>query len=295
MSGTSRQPLQNSRLLYVSTTTSKLPVPENDLDIGTFLSNRGNFYGGYSICEVSFINNFYNVRNNECGMSIKIFRSDNNTEVYEFMKVKPGQWYIDDLCADIVKQITDFCVNIGYITHPVFKLEPVGPHDTRLKSTNFYIFPSDYGTTEQAVSGLATVLGFVLAENPTNIYDMSFQDFPTTPLIKNEIINIQLATYARLHHKLDRYSMVYLHSNALKHDTSYSSDGKTTNMVQAIPNNNDFEGFVHYSNELGITQPHFIFSQVRELSQIDFMLTDETGQLLQCVDNNLQIVLRLFY
>lgn len=288
MSGTSITPLQNNRLLTVSTTTSKLPVPENAVDIGTFLSNRGNFYGGYSICEVSFINNFYNVTHEQTSMNCRVFH--NNMIHDPMISVKPGQWFLNDLITEIIAQLNAFALLVGWTDHPGFFLEQVGPHDTRLKSTNFFIYSEKWPGFSNGK--LATLLGFVSNNDP---YDMSFQDFPNTPLILNNIDNNNLQTFARFQNGLDRFSMVYLHSNALKHDTSYASDGKTTNMVQAIPNNSDFGDYVHYSNELGILQPHFIFSQVRELTQIDFYLTDETGKLLECVDNNLQIVVRLFY
>lgn len=290
MSGTSLQPIQNNRLLYVSTSTSKLPNPENDLEIGTFLANRGNFYGGYSICEVSFINNFYNVTHDQCRMSCRVLH---NGMIHDpLIIVKPGQWYIDDLCAEIISQLNSYAANIGLV-NPGFVLDRVGPHDSRLKSTNFYIYCETWDGFQG--SKLSTLLGFVQALNPTGHSDMSFQDFSNTPFISNNLYNTPLETYARLNHKLDRYPMVYLHSNALKHDTSYASDGKTTNMIQAIPNLSDLGDYVHYTNEVGILQPHFIFSQIRELSQIDFILTDEKGKLLECIDNNLQIVLRLFY
>lgn len=293
MSGTSLTPLQNNRILTVSTTTSKLPVPENALDIGTFLSNRGNFYGGFSICEVSFINNFYNVTHEQCILYCRLFH--NNTIIDHDVKVKPGQWYLNDLINEIISQLNARAVREGWTDHPGFLLQPVGPHDTRLKSTNFFIYNEKWANLSPP-GKLATLLGFVPAIDAQFPYfDMSFQDFTNTPIIPNTLDNNNLQTYARLNPSLDRYSMVYLHSNALKHDTSYASDGKTTNMVQAIPNKSDFGEYVHYSNELGIVQPHFIFSQVRELSQIDFYLTDETGKLLECVDNNLQIVVRLFY
>lgn len=292
MSGTSITPLQNSKLLSVSTSTSKLPVPENAVDIGTFLSNRGNFYGGYSICEVSFVNNFYNVTHEQRSMWCRVFH--NNTIIDVHIVVNPGQWYLDDLSTEIISQLNARAVSEGWIDHPEFLLQPAGPNDTRLKSTNFFIYNEKWANFSSGK--LATLLGFVPAVDAQFPYfDMSFQDFSNTPIITNNLDNNNLQTYARLNHSLDRYSMVYLYSNALKTDTSYASDGKTTNMVQAIPNKSDFGEYVHYSNELGIVQPHFIFNQIRELSQIDFYLTDETGKLLECVDNNLQVVVRLFY
>lgn len=295
MSGTSKGPLQNNKLIYVATSTSQHPNPRNDLEISTFMSNRGNFYGGYSIGQVSVQNNFYNVSTQQCGMRVRFPTLNPAVFSSAYISVSPGQWFVDDLCQEIIKLVRQKCIDGGFPIPPEFKLEAAGPQDLRLVSTNFTIFHefwSEWLTVDASNHGLSTLLGFV-GEG----HNMSFQDFPETPFWINDPLSVvvPLQTRAKNLNNLNRFQTLYLHSNSLKHDTSFESDGKTSSFIHAFHNNEDVNGWVNFSDEMGMYQPHFKFSSIRELSVIDFYLTDEKGVLLETLTNNLQVVFRLFY
>lgn len=300
MSGTSGALLQKSQLCYVSTRTSQNPSPVNDLDISTFMSNRSNFYGGFSISAICVENNFFNVTSKQTKL-IFLFYDDTGAQHLLDLYLEPNFYDFTQMKAIIaegMKQvITTYCNQNG-INVPDFVAHPLefGDHDSKYNGQSYgriicptyaneyaiRIIPFEEGIIG-AQSTLSEVLGFI---KTSWTYNRSYDG-----------VEVQADGFitASDFHSLDRHSMLYLHSEALKHNSTYDGKGSTTNMIQVVHNGEEYANFVNYKDEMSTYEPHFIFSQVRDLSVIDFSLRDEKGELLETPTNNLHIVFRLFY
>lgn len=266
MSGTSASVLQKNRLCYVSTLTSTNPKPNNDLDISTFMANRSNFYGGFSISHISCQNNFFNVTSKQT-----ILNYTYKGNLYT-LNIQPGYYYLDNLVKVVLEQI-ELNPNFDVLV-PVNLLYDVKQNDgglSTLECVGFQITPS--------LTNLAWVLGF-----EEQVYTKIGSSAPTNGFI-----------YASDYHKLDRHSVLYLHSLALKQNTSFSGNGATSNFVQLIHNSEDYGGTAKYDDPGSPHDPQFIFDSVRDLAIIDFTIRDSKGELLETPTNNLHIVFRLFY
>lgn len=270
MSGTSKVPLQQHRLCYVSTLTSTNPKPINDLDIQTYMQNRSSFYGGFSVSHVSAKNNFYNVTSKQTTLLIRYDSQDAK------VIVSAGFYYLENLIVKIVEGIKSL---------PIYNplLEPDITYDVSLndggevflETVNFEIYPSQ----ENSDSTLSWVLGFE---------EISFIRIGESTLLDGR-------RFASDYNKLERHSVLYLHSLALKQNTSLAGNGKTSNFIQTIHNSEDFGGTAKYDSVETATQPQFVFDSVRDLTLVDFSLRDSYGELLETPTNNLHIVFRLFY
>lgn len=270
MSGTSKVPLQQHKLCYVSTLTSTNPKPQNDLDIQTFMQNRSSFYGGFSISHVSAKNNFFNVTSKQTILCIRYNNQDAT------ITVPAGYYFLENLIVKVVDAIKSLPIyNTLIIPNITFDDSQNDGVEIFLETQNFEIYTS----LENSNSTLAWVLGF---EEP------SFMRIGES-VIKNGRV------YASDYNKLERHSVLYLHSLALKQNTSLSGNGKTTNFIQTIHNSEDFGGTAKYDAVEPASEPQFIFDSVRDLTIIDFSLRDSYGELLETPTNNLHIVFRLFY
>lgn len=270
MSGTSRIPLQQHKLCYVSTLTSTNFKPQNDLDIQTFMQNKSSFYGGFAISHVSAKNNFYNVTSKQTTLLIRYDNQDTQ------ISVPAGYYFLDNLITKVLDAITALPIyNPLIIPDIVYDDTQNDGIEVFLEAVNFQIYTSQ----ENPQSSLAWVLGF---EEPT-----------FTRIGENNVKNGRI--YASDYNKLERHSVLYLHSLALKQNTSFSGNGKTSNFIQTVHNSEDFGGTAKYDAVESSNQPQFIFDSVRDLTIIDFSLRDSYGEILETPTNNLHVVFRLFY
>jgi hypothetical protein len=270
MSGTSKVPLQQHRLCYVSTLTSTNLKPQNDLDIQTYMQNRSSFYGGFSISHVSIKNNFYNVTSKQTTL---VFRYNNQDAV---INVPSGYYFLDNLITKILDGIKSLPIyTTSLVPNIIYDVSQNDGLDVFLETVNFEIYPSQ----EDSKSTLSWVLGFE---------ELSFSRIGASTLLNGR-------RFASDYNKLERHSVLYLHSLALKQNTSFSGNGKTSNFIQTIHNSEDYGGSATFDAVEAATEPQFIFDSIRDLTLIDFSLRDSYGDLLETPTNNMHVVFRLYY
>lgn len=313
MSGTSGSLLQKSQLCFVSTRTSQNPTPVNDLEISTFMGNRSNFYGGYSISSVCVENNFFNVTSKQTRL-VFIFDSELHPLQTLDLYVEPNFYEYNQLKETIASAMQKVISDTVQLPNDFWtynaELSPIKfqDHDDKynLQQYGRMICPTvdfsnvvggntDYNYSIRiapveavgiTVSPLSEVLGFI---------KNSWSVVGGPPDYNNSTTTFDGSEVASDLHILDRHSMLYLHSEALKHNSTYDGKGSTNNMIQVLHNGENYGDFINFRDEMGTYEPHFIFAQVRDLSVIDFSLRDERGELLETPTNNLHVIFRLFY
>lgn len=254
------------RSKYVTCSSEDCSIGYNNLNLLAKFGNQTfKTYSGFSISQVSFINNFYNVTSKNNTLKVLVFKT--LQWVPYTLVLEPGFYYENGIMDTIVEKIKA----ISPLPVPDYEIGP--PNNYRIRTINFKIVPYSLDVDSKC----SWMLGFI--------------DEFYKPVTSSQIDG---HVHASHENKLYWNQIAYLHSRTLKTSNSIDSTGSATSIVATICLNNDQGTPIFLDNHVAANNPHHLFNTKKDITEIDFQLCDENGQFLECSHNNLIITLRLF-
>lgn len=259
-----------SKFITITSKDSKTNSSNTNL-FAKFGNQSFKLYSGFAFSHISFINNFYNVTSKT--NTLKVYISDILTPIESINErtilIEPGYYFIDDLASVIKTKVLALMPPLSMIDIKVGYFDSI-----KLETVNFGIKPYNVDSS----STLSKLLGFV---NSTWITSVNSES-------KNG--------YYFASHENSLYSKnknVFLHSQVLKLTSTYNGSGEASNVVASIPVIGDIGDTVHFTDS-DAGNVHHIFSNKREVTEIDLQFKNSNNEDLECSYNDVVVSLRLF-
>lgn len=256
------------RSKYVSISSNDSSENFNPLTLMVKFGNQSfKTFSGFSFSQISFINNFFNVTSKNNVLKVLIPDALMVFQPHTII-IEPGYYFSDNLAAAIVSKVKAIEPAVDA------KMSIISLSNNKYKLENFKIVP--YVVDNSSL--LSLTLGFVDA---------------TVIQLTGPVLDGYL--YASQENRLLWNQVVYLHSNNLKSGNSLTSSGVNSNVVAVIPLNADYGSPVYLTDHVAASYPHHLFNNRKDITDIDFSLRDGDDNILECSNNNLVIIMRLFY
>jgi hypothetical protein len=216
---------------------------------------------GFSVLSVSFPNVFNNVQEKELTNRLVILTDDGSGPIEQFIDLPEGFYNIDDMIAALKVEID------GLIAPDTVTIAPKSNVDQRLVFTITGSTTISYKTEQGSLHKLIGIT----------------EDSPF------------LSTYTcDSMTKLQGTTNAYLHSKVLAQNNLLDAEGRVFSVAVSVPVRAEFGAFNHW--ESGDEELHSVmFETPRNLQQINIVLRDLDGNVLNVGQNELIVVLRVFY
>jgi hypothetical protein len=216
---------------------------------------------GYSVLSVSFPNVFNNVKETDLTNRLVILTDGGGGPIEQFIDLDEGFYDIDDVSAALKIKID------ALISPDTISIASKSNYDSRL------VFTVSGGTTISYTTqqgSLHKLLGIT-------------EDSPF------------LTTYtADSMTKLQGTTNAYIHSKVLANNNLLDAEGRIFSVAVSVPIRSEFGAWTHW--ESGDEDLHSVmFESPRNLQRINIVLRDLDGAVLDIGQNELIVVLRVFY
>jgi hypothetical protein len=256
------------RSKFVSISSSDSSENFNPLTLNAKFGNQSfKTFSGFSFSQISFINNFYNVTSKKNTLKVLIPNNLNVEEPYTII-IEPGYYFHTDVAETIKTKVKEIQPSGNY------DMNVISFNNFKYKTEGFKIVPYIVDRT----STLSLILGFV--------------DETVIQIAGPVLDGYQ---YASQENRLNWNQIAYLHSYNLKSGNSLTSTGTNSNIVAAIPLDTGIGSPVFLTDHVAVTFPHHLFHNRKDITDIDFSLRDIDNNIMECSNNNVVIILRLFY
>ena len=216
---------------------------------------------GYSVVSVSFPNVFNNISSSDLSNRLVILTDDGGGPIEQFIDLDEGWYTVDDLTEALTAEINNL------IAPDTVTIAPVSAVNQRLQ------FTVTGGTTISYTNlqgSLATILGIT----------------ETSPFLSTYTCD-ELT-------RLNGVTDAYVHSKVLASGNLIDAEGKIFSTAVCVPVRAAFGFWNHYeSPDEDITG--VMFDSPRNLQQIEIRLRALDGTILEIGQNELIIVMRVFY
>jgi hypothetical protein len=216
---------------------------------------------GYSVLSVSFPNVFLNVKEEDLTNRIVILTDDGTGPIEQVIDLPEGFYNIDDLSSALEIEID------ALISPDSISITPKSNVDQRLVFQTSGSTTISY-TTQQGK--LHKLLG--ITENSDFLSTYTCDSMP----------------------KLQGVTNAYVHSRVLAQNNLIDSEGRIFSVAVSVPIKAEFGYWNHWENP--DEELHSVmFEKPRNLQQINIVLRDLDGAVLDIEQNELIVVLRVFY
>jgi hypothetical protein len=216
---------------------------------------------GYSVLSVSFPNVFNNVREADLTSRIVILTDGGGGPIEQIIDLDDGFYDIDDLSA-VLKTKIDVLIAPDTIS-----IAPKSNYDSRLVFTVTGSTTISYKTEQ---GKLHKLLGID--------QDSTFLSTYTCDSMT----------------KLQGTTNAYLHSKVLAQNNLLDAEGRIFSVAVSVPVRAEFGGWVHWeSNDEDLHS--VMFESPRNLQRINIVIRNLDGDVLDIGQNELIVVLRVFY
>jgi hypothetical protein len=216
---------------------------------------------GYSVLSVSFPNVFNNVKEADLTNRLVILTDDGSGPIEQIIDLEEGFYDIDDLSAVLKTKID------ALISPDTISIAPKSNYDQRLVFTVTGSTTISYKTEQ---GSLHKLLGIT--------EDSPFLSTYTC----DSMTQLQGTTNA------------YIHSKILANNNLLDAEGRIFSVAVSVPIRAEFGGWVHW--ESGDEDLHSVmFESPRNLQRINIVIRNLDGAVLDIGQNELIVVLRVFY
>jgi hypothetical protein len=252
-----------TRLLRIASSDQVPELSENNSRFTVSLNETLNVQQikGYSVLSVSFPNVFNNVSEADLTNRIVILTDDGSGPLEHFIDLPEGFYNIDDISGVLEDEINDI------IAPDTITIGPKSNYDQRLVFTVSGSTTIQY-TTQQG--NLHKLLGIT--------EDTLFQSSYTCDAMT----------------KLQGTTNAYLHSKVLAQNNCLDAEGRIFSVAVSVPARAEFGYWNHW--ESSDEDLHSVmFDSPRNLQRMEIRLRDLSGNVLDIGENELIVVLRVYY